>query len=93
MIETDDKLQVSAAIALVSILWFISDSRFVCAIVGCAIGAILHAQYQKYRVKLRLLEWKVRCRVRHWFTSLFTQPNKPTKQCGPRHIPKPHLDA
>lgn len=83
---------VSAAAALL-MLWVLSWSRVVWLAAGVAAGAALHAQYQKYRVQLLLLEWKVRCRVKHWWSGLGRSAAAPPKPRGPRHIPKPVLDA
>ena len=93
MIDQSDKVQVSALLALVCLLWFIGGSRTVWALAGCIVGASLHSQYQKYRVQVRLFEWKIRCRVKHWFESLFNHPQQRPKVPGPRHIPKPHIDS
>lgn len=81
---------VATAAALL-MLWVLSWSRVVWLAAGVAAGAALHAQYQKYRVQLLLLEWKVRCRVKHWWSSLGAPPPPPPKPRGPRHIPKPVL--
>lgn len=88
----DDVVAVVALTLAAVLLWATSFGRVAWLVVGGVAGAGLHAQYHKYRVQVRLLQWKVRCRVKHWWAGL-TEPARPVPpRRGPRHIPKPTLD-
>lgn len=81
----------AAAHVLVVFMWLTDFGRVAWGVAGLAAGAAVHAAYEHHRVNLRLLQWKARCRVKHWWAGL-TAPPPPPKPPGPRRIPKPQLD-